>query len=445
MNIQNHSYSHKIPLAPRPPWVDQLKVPRGKNRGIFTPTYTLEIVQSILFGADAANSLNRPLKTPELRPIIMAIRDGTFAEDWIDPIAFDWNWKLISGQKRLYSIYHAWLSRHQSYKHGIRMRTEYGISPEHRPLSDAGEEREFRDKKHFVEGNPKVNKLIHAALVFGHKQQFRLYANSLSITDLEDMLKTNVDGFLWACRLPAAGSFSMAPIRFALAEGYKINSTKTTSFANELLDIPVKDKPRVEQACLYRRFVSASGRRRGDQTEPYQKLVYALQSHFMDSQIGRLRSATWTPEQMAVLAYPRKEPIDLRAKEPDSELGQATIPDYYIVAGAVRLVCRNPIADSNYIIEQIKERHDLWLLALKNSRRMYRTVGSYSRSALIAFCYLHQSENGFDALLENKNTVSLIKAASLRIKTEHGSFSSRAAREACLCALLHATNRPLTK
>jgi hypothetical protein len=438
MTMNKHSRSNLIPHNPRPAWVALLEIPPNCNVGKFVLAYTLAIVEAILFGPDGANSLNRPLKLPKLRPIILSIKNGTFVEDWVDPILFDYNWKLISGQKRLYAIYYAWHERHSRYRRGIRIRTEYGVPPEYRPLSDGSEERASCDKKHFIDGNKKANALLHQSLIFAVKAHFRIYAHALTPSDLERLLVTNPEGFKWAAKLHATKSLSMAPIRLGLAEGWKINRAKATAFAEELLDNAPSNAPRVLQAGAYRKFINQMGRRRGDQTEPYEKLVCALRSYFEgDDSAKRLRSSSWNEEEKAILGYPAIENVDLKDK---ADRKSDLIPDYFVIAAAVRLVSRNPVANHEFIDKCIVQNMDRWLCAQKVARRWRKVIGCYSRAAFVAFAYRHQADDGFDALVDNERVKADVVVAAQRIRAEHGSFNSRAARDACMAELYHVTN-----
>lgn len=450
MTINKHSRQSAIPLIPRPAWVTELGIPPSCNVGVFVVAYTLAIIEAILFGSDAANCLNRPLKLPRLRPLILAVKNGTFIEDWVDPILFDYNWKLISGQKRLYAIYYAWHERHSKYKRGIRIRTEYGAPPEYRPLSDGSEERASCDKKRFIDDNSKANDMLHKILTFAVKVHFRIYAHALAPFDLERLLTTNPEGFRWAAKIAAkakkGNSLGMAPIRLGLAEGWKINRVKTIAFAEELFgDVLDENAPRVSQATVYRNYVLNMGRRRGDQTEPYEKLVCALKYCFKGVRVARLRTAEWGEEEKETLGYPVIENVDLKDKQVGGKRPDM-IADYYVVAAAVRLVTRNPLITHELIKAHIEQNMDLWVCAQKVARRWRKAIGCYSRAAFMAFAFRHQADDGFDALVDNEAIVFDVRGAAQRIRQEHGSFSCRAARDACMAGLYHATHvQPFVK
>lgn len=445
MKQNQHEHSDTVPeeKGPRPAWATKLGIPPECNEDFLSAKLNIVIIKMMLFGADNANGLNKKFKQGMLRKLMQCLFNGKFIEYWHDPILIDWNWRIISGQKRLYAYFYAYISGklHRNYLDGIGLNIRYGVNPAHRKHADDVDQREFKDMSRLVP-NPRINELIHQTCKLVAKIHNGFNTSHLSVLDNERCFNTNRTGFIWACSLPVKGSLLSAPIRLAIAEGYKLHPETTQAFANELFDLPSKSQRRVETAKVFRRWYLE--KKHHDQQTPYAHVVGALQALFDDIPfISAEPFAGWRRDQLDVLDYPVLEKPVFSDGKQDEKFVKALVsfgfPNGHAVAASARLLAQQVKVTDEYILEQIRANKDKWALAEREYAKLRPIIGPFSAAAIIAFVYTNLDSACHASYSTNDAVIRRLNEASRNIKARFGNLRSRCSREACLAALYAAT------
>lgn len=398
---------------------------------------TIELIECILFGG--ANRANRELRLAKCADIMEAFRTGKWVNNWFDPLLIDWNWLIVSGQKRLFSYYILYHSGEldPKYKKGFYMRVNFGYAPDvARKLADNAEERTRKDQLPFSD-NKVINQRVHEAITLAAKLHCIENTAALRGIDSRSIFSVNEEGFLWAASLPKS-KLNTAPLRLALAEAYKLESDLAIAFANEFFDIDLTATEPVPQAKLLRAHISR-GNSSSDQRIPYEKAVGALQSWMCGVQTQSIpRRAQWRDVDKRALNYPVLKPLGVveNTKTVAKELQKLGFKNTVALLGAIRLVCSNNFVPTAYIKKHAIEGEARWKAALNHYNEWRLLIPYYSWAAVIAFCY--QNPN-FVLSKADSSVVAKINEAAVVIKRLHASYQSVAAREDCLKTLYRIT------
>lgn len=452
--LKEHKFDAAIPRVPLPDWAIKLGIPVTPvacNRGIFEVVIPWYIVGIMLFGLDQANSMNRDVKRQLLRELKLAFENGTFIPFLFDSVVIDWNWKIVSGQKRLLAGYETYLAGklHPRYKDGLPVRIEYGVDPAARCQSDNVQHRDRQDQVKLVE-SLLANKEIHQSVTLAVKLHWRLNTSAIGGEDAKKVYDSNPEGFEWSASLKRS-PLNIVPVRVALAEGFKLNPDKTKAFASELFNVNytgVEYEP-VAQAKSYHEYrdkvknsVENGDNQGPDQRNHYYRAVYALDCWFNDASASRVLSAKaelagWSGAQKAELDYPELFIVDRSLEKESVDLKQFGITNQNVGESAVRIVLRSNHAVPKVIEQHVKDNADRWFAACAQLKVWRKMLDTYSWGAVLAFSYLNPRWDAQQMFTPKMSTE--LDFALARIKGQHNGLGSRAARDACLEVLYTVT------
>ena len=461
--LNDHVYVPGRPHVPHPEWADALGIPAHCNRGVFVRTVPVEIAKAVLM---TANHENRPLNDNRIRPIRLALENGTYREDHVDGLCWDWNWITMNAKKRLSASVEANLP--------ITLRIEYGIDPALRPYIDAAEWRKYCDRWTFVIDH-EDNKLINNMLSLHFKLYSGMGTGSYSHDDAMRAWEAIGPSLRWVAALVRRNRLEVCPQKitssqnvssyYALAQMHKRDKKVAMNFANEIYAIPQEESAGAvpcQQAVAYRVWLMRQNRKQNivDQKIQYELTVYFMRRALDGEPIkynADERLKTKRGEVEPGVAIPQPSPTQWLGTTVEyrvAPVGKEVIGKYLqkkaklncveAIIGAVSLLNREGIG-AQQIKELVLAERVRWSLATNVGGKLYRAIRSverkkFSPAVCAAFCYKNISANdtaGAEAFLARVTKLEFLRAVvrSLEsIRTIYG-FKSRVGRALALEAL----------
>jgi len=425
LDLNFHAYVAGRPHYPHPKWADALGIPPNCNRGICVVVITPEIGKCILL---ESNHENRPLNDKRIRPLRLALQNGTYRDDSPDGFIVDWHWLTVNAQKRISAAVEANLS--------ITMRFEYGIDPFLRPYIDASEWRKYHDRWHWTE-NKEDNRIINMMMTLYFKLYSGLGSGSYAYDDALAIWEKCGVSMRWVAQLirkydlrfvkveKKSKSPSTVSSYLALAELYRRNRAKALVFANELYAIDDSpDREKNQQGVAYRTWLSGSGRPIVDQKELYTRAVYFMRRALNDESVryGKdLRVSGVSGKRGDVAAGTRKPDPKPTSWDDDLEEKKTAlltvgkdqvakelrvkhgVTNIAAVLSAASVLNREGIG-AQELKEIITRDVERWCVAARYGKKMYTLIrkqsthGQFSTAACIAFVFTHVNADDLDAV-----------------------------------------------
>lgn len=422
IDLNFHSYVSGRPHYPHPAWADALGIPAHCNRGLFVGTVLPAVGKMVLL---ESNHENRPLNDKRIRPLRLALKNGSYRDDSPDGFVIDWNWLTMNAQKRISAGVEANLP--------ITLRIEYGVDPLLRPYIDASEWRKYHDRWQWTE-NRMDNKVINQMMALYFKMYSGMGTGSYSYDDALAIWEKCGVSMRWVAqmirkhdlRITKDGDKSPSTVSnyLALAEFYRRDRQKAVIFANELYVINTDSKTESQQGQAYRRWLTGSGRPIVDQKELYMRAVYFMRRALNDEPVrygvdkrikgvsgkrGDVEAQTRKPDprptkwdddledKRSTLLTVGKDDI---AKELRTKHG---ITNVDAVLSAAALLNREGIG-AQELKEIVLRDLERWCVAARYGKKLYTAIRDqsthrqFSTAACIAFFFTHVNADDLDAV-----------------------------------------------
>lgn len=231
LHISHHEYNPEIDDVAEDLFI-ALKLPKRSNGncGRYMLCLCWQEAAKLL---SPYNLLNRKVIETRLHAHITALIEGTFIEGWLDPLIFDWNSQMISGQKRLIALIIVGDRLHPRYGGHVWFAVEYGVDPERRSITDNGQERKASDCVPFL-ADAKSNGQLHSILKVMHTLNSGEPAGTLNgnVVVMKKLFGMHRAALRWAAeQRPIIKVCNTVPGRLALAEMYMLNPKKAEAAA----------------------------------------------------------------------------------------------------------------------------------------------------------------------------------------------------------------------